>query len=91
MGRFKQEKALRKKELDRIFNFYRSKGEKYNCLVPISGGLDSTYVLYVCKKVYNLRTLAFNFNDGFQSEIAKENMKNSVKKLNVDFITSGPS
>ena len=90
-SRFKQEKALRKKELDRIFNFYRSKGEKYNCLVPISGGLDSTYVLYVCKKVYNLRTLAFNFNNGFQSEIAKQNIHNAAKKLNVDFITSGPS
>lgn len=90
-SRFRQEKALRKKELDRIFNFYRSKGEEYDCLVPISGGLDSTYVLYVCKKVCNLRTLAFNFNNGFQSEIAKQNIHNAVEKLNVDFITSGPS
>lgn len=90
-SRFKQDKALRKKELDRIFSFYRNKGRKYDCLVPISGGLDSTYVLYICKKVYNLRTLAFNFNNGFQSEIAKQNIENAVKKLDVDFITSGPS
>ena len=90
-SRFNQDKASRKRDLDRIFNFYRNKGGKYDCLVPISGGLDSTYVLYICKKVYNLRTIAFNFNNGFQSEIAKQNIHNAVKKLNVDFITSGPS
>ncbi|MDH5266436.1 MAG: N-acetyl sugar amidotransferase [Candidatus Bathyarchaeota archaeon] len=90
-SRFNLDKALRKGELDRTFDFYRHKGGKYDCLVPISGGLDSIYVLYICKKVYNLRTLAFNFNNGFQSEIAKQNIHNAVKKLNVDFITSGPS
>jgi len=90
-SKFNQDETLRKKELDRIFNFYRNKGRKYDCLVPVSGGLDSTYVLYVCKKVYNLRTLAFNFNNGFQSEIAKQNLENAIEELDIDFVKAGPS
>jgi N-acetyl sugar amidotransferase len=90
-GRFKQEKALKKKELDGIFSFYRSKGPKYDCLVPISGGLDSTYALYVCKAVYGLKTLAFNFNNGFQTPTAKQNIENATEIMEVDLVTSSPS
>ena len=92
-GRFKQQEYAksRKIELERIFDFYRNKGRKYDCLVPISGGMDSTYVLYICKKIYNLRVFAFNFDNGFQSELAKENLKNAVKELDADFTSYRPS
>jgi N-acetyl sugar amidotransferase len=90
-GNFRRETTSRKEKLDKIFNSYRNKGKKYDCLVPISGGFDSTYVLYVCKKIYNLKTLAFNFNNGFQSEIAKQNIETAVKKLEVDLVTTGPA
>jgi hypothetical protein len=82
--------ASRRKELDDVVDSYRKKGAKYDCLVPISGGLDSTYVLYVCEKFYNLKTLAFNFNNGFQSETAKQNIETAIRKLQVDFVTRGP-
>jgi len=90
-GRFKREEASRKENLERIFNSYRNKDRKYDCLVPISGGFESTYVLYVCRRIYNLRTMAFNFNNGFQSEIARQNIESAVKKLEVDFVSSGPT
>ncbi|MFX0139722.1 MAG: N-acetyl sugar amidotransferase [Candidatus Hodarchaeota archaeon] len=87
---FKQNKPLREKKLNSILNNYKNKNEKYDFLVPISGGLDSIYVLYVCKLIYNLRLLAFNFNNGFQTKIAKDNIENAIKKLDVDYITVAP-
>jgi tRNA(Ile)-lysidine synthase TilS/MesJ len=49
------------------------KGGQYDCLVPLSGGKDSTYVLYLCARVYGLKVLAMNFDNGFQSPLAREN------------------
>jgi N-acetyl sugar amidotransferase len=90
-GGFKRNIAQRKKELDNVIDSCRNKGKKYDCLVPISGGLDSTYVLYVCRRLYNLRTLAFNFNNGFQTKTAKQNLENATKELDVDFVARGPA
>ena len=92
-GRFKQPDYLRSKkiELERIFNSNRKKAKSYDCLVPVSGGMDSTYVLYVCKKIYNLRVFALNFDNGFQSKFAIENLKNAVEELDVDFVSYRPS
>lgn len=91
-GKFKQKEYLKSKnmELERTFDLFRNRRRKYDCLVPISGGMDSTYVLYVCKKVYDLRVLAFNFDNGFQSEFAKENLKNITTSLDVDFMSHAP-
>lgn len=92
-GRFGQPEnsRSRKTELNKIFDSCRKKGRPYDCLVPVSGGMDSTYVLYICKKVYNLRVFAMNFDNGFQSEFAKENLKNAVEKLDIDFVSYKPS
>lgn len=91
-GKFKQKEYLESKrmELGRTFDLFRKRGRQYDCLVPISGGMDSTYVLYICKKVYNLRVLAFTFDNGFQSEFAKENLKNITTSLDVDFMSYAP-
>ena len=75
----------RRRELENIFDSVRRKGRRYDCLVPLSGGFDSMYVLYVCKKVYNLKVLAFNFDNGFKSDFAEENLKNAVSSLDVDY------
>jgi len=75
----------RRRELERIFDFTRKKGRRYDCLVPVSGGIDSTYVLYMCKRVYNLKVLALNFDNGFKSDFAEQNLKNAVSRLDVDY------
>jgi len=59
---------------------------KYDCVVGISGGRDSTYTLYLARKM-GLRPLAVHFNDGFGNPVAGENIKKAVQKLNVDLRT----
>lgn len=60
---------------------------KYDCVVGISGGRDSTYTLYMSKKVWGLRPLAVHFNDGFGNPVAGENMKKAAQKLGVELRT----
>jgi len=64
----------------------RGKCKKYDCIVGISGGTDSTYCLYMVKKL-GLRPLAVHFDNGWDSEIAINNIRNAVTKLDVDLKT----
>lgn len=75
-----------KSNLHRLLDKIKSAGKnkKYDCIVGFSGGCDSTYTLYSAKK-FGLRILAVNFDDGWGSKIAEENMKRAVEKLNIDF------
>src|SRR5512139_3680808 len=52
---FKEITYLSKDKLDNIVDSIRDKAPKYDCIVPMSGGRDSTYALYVARKIYNLR------------------------------------
>ena len=58
----------------------------YDVLVGVSGGVDSSYVAYIAKKL-GLRILAFHFDNGWNSELAVKNVENIVKKLDVDYQT----
>jgi N-acetyl sugar amidotransferase len=62
------------------------KGKKYDCIVGVSGGRDSTYTLYNAVKL-GLRPLAIHFDNGWNSEIAVQNIKNACEILNVDLHT----
>ena len=72
-----------KSALEKILEPYKNNGEKYNCIVPLSGGKDSSFVLYYAVKMLNLKPIAVNYDSGFQSETAKENIKNICEILNV--------
>ena len=63
------------------------KGKKYNCVIGISGGRDSIYLLYLAVKEWGLRPLAVHFNDGFDNPVAGENMLNAIRKLGVELRT----
>jgi hypothetical protein len=63
-----------------------SRDKPYDCVVGISGGRDSTYTLYLLKKM-GLRPLAVYFNDGFSNPVAGENMTRATQILNVDMRT----
>jgi len=76
--------------LRQISEHYRGKNEKYDCIVPISGAKDSTYALYYLKKKHDLKILAVNFKNGFQTRQALENMENACKILDVDFVSFMP-
>jgi len=62
------------------------KNKKYDCVVGISGGRDSTYILYLLKQ-NGLNPLAVHFNDGFGNPIAGENIQKAIKKTNTDLRT----
>lgn len=62
------------------------KNSDYDIMVGVSGGVDSTYVAYMAKKL-GLRVLAFHFDNGWNSELAVKNIENIVKKLGFDYQT----
>lgn len=61
-------------------------GKEYDCLIGISGGVDSTYVAYKVKEL-GLRPLAIHFDNGWNSELAIKNIENTLKKLEIDLVT----
>ena len=84
---FKNSKVKGENALKAIFKNIKKKSI-YDCIVPISGGRDSIFVLYTVSKVFKLNVLAVNFDSGLTDEQAVVNMKNAVNKLNVDFIST---
>jgi len=62
------------------------KNRKYDCIVGVSGGTDSCYLLYLAKE-YGLRPLAVNLDNGFSSKIAVENIKKVTNALKIDLET----
>ena len=72
------------KKIEEIKTF--GKGKKYDCLIGLSGGVDSTYVAYLTKKL-GLRPLAIHFDNGWNSEIAVQNINNIIDILGCDLHT----
>ena len=75
-------------DLERIVNRLKQqgKGKDYDCIIGISGGVDSSYVAWKVKEL-GLRPLAVHFDSGWNSELAVGNIENIVKRLNLDLFT----
>jgi len=58
----------------------------YDCIVPISGGRDSAFVLHQVVRIYNKKTLAYHYDNGFSTEQATANIRNITDKLGVDLV-----
>ncbi|MFN9799261.1 MAG: N-acetyl sugar amidotransferase [Bacteroidota bacterium] len=63
------------------------RGKKYDCVLGISGGRDSSYTLWYVKKVLGLNPIAVHFNDGFGNPVAGENMIKACRKMDVELRT----
>lgn len=63
------------------------KNKRYDCVIGVSGGTDSSFLLHLAKKKYGLRPLAVNLDNGWSSEIAVKNIKKVTKALNIDLET----
>jgi N-acetyl sugar amidotransferase len=80
------------KELEKILNEAKANaGNNYDCIIPISGGKDSTFQLHVLTKIYGMKPLAVTFSHNWYSETGWYNLMNSLEKFNVDHIMFTPN
>jgi len=78
-----------KKNLDIISEKIKknTRGKKYNCIIGISGGVDSSYVAHIAKTVMNLNPLLFHVDAGWNSIEAVSNIEKLIDKLKLDLHT----
>jgi N-acetyl sugar amidotransferase len=62
------------------------RGKEYDCIIGVSGGCDSTYVALVVKEL-GLRPLAVHFDNGWNAELAVDNIHRVLKNLDIDLFT----
>lgn len=82
--------AKRKELLSQIIEKHRGKYD-YDCIVPYSGGKDSTFQLYYLMKEFKLKPLVVRFNHGFMRQTINENVTNTLKQLGADIIEFTPN
>ena len=73
------------KELETLINKIKKsgKGKQYDCILGLSGGLDSSYMLHLAVKEWGLRPFVFHINAGWNLPVAEENLKKLTDKLGV--------
>ena len=76
-------------ELARILDDIRrtGKGRKYDCIVGVSGGTDSMYMVHLAKTVWGLRPLAVHYDNTWNTAIATQNIRRVLSALDVDLYT----
>ena len=72
-------------ELKKLCDNYRGKGD-YDCILPFSGGKDSTFTLWYIVEKLNLKPLVVSFDHGFYRSKLLENNERTIRKLGVDFL-----
>ena len=63
------------------------KNKDHDCLIGISGGLDSSYVAYVAKEKFGLRPLMFHCDTGWNSDLGVSNIQSIIEGLDLDLVT----
>ena len=68
-------------ELEKVIRKIKSfsKDKKYDCLIGLSGGMDSSYVVYLAY-IYKLRPLLVHLDNGWDAELAMDNVRKIVEK-----------
>jgi N-acetyl sugar amidotransferase len=75
-------------ELEKLISKIKAAGKnkQYDCLIGVSGGVDSTYLAYFIKKL-GLKPLAVHLDNGWDSRLAVANIEKTLKKLDIDLFT----
>lgn len=86
VSRYWQPNALGKATIDQIVRDIKAKSthSQYDCIIGLSGGVDSSYLAYVLKRDYDLRVLAIHVDGGWNSEIAVRNIERLCASLDID-------
>lgn len=82
--------AKKKNELGELIEQYRGKYD-YDCIVPFSGGKDSTWTLYYLMKEFKLKPLVVRFDHGFLRPNLNENTLRTMRNLGADFHSFTPN
>ena len=84
--------AAKERELRKALDGYRNRpGTAYDCIVPISGGKDSAFQLYLLTHVYDMKPLAVTFSHNWFSETGAKNLRWCLETFNVDHIMFTPA
>jgi N-acetyl sugar amidotransferase len=84
--------TARQRKLREILERRRAEaGDNYDCIVPISGGKDSTFQLHVLVKVYGMKPLAVTFSHNWYTKTGLYNLYNSLEMFGVDHIMFTPN
>ena len=71
--------------IDKIKEY--GKDKEYDCLIGISGGLDSSYVAHVAVSKFGLRPLMFHCDTGWNSDLGVSNIQKIIEGLKLDLVT----
>ena len=76
------------KELAELIAAIKKSGEgkKYDCILGLSGGLDSSYMLHLAVREWGLRPLVFHIDAGWNLPVAEANIKRLTEKLGVELL-----
>ncbi|MBI3096127.1 MAG: N-acetyl sugar amidotransferase [Rhodocyclales bacterium] len=80
----------RKLQLDELVATYRDKHD-YDCILPFSGGKDSTWTLYYLMKEYGLKPLVVRFDHGFLRQNVIDDTDRVLRRLGADFVHFRPN
>lgn len=84
--------TVRERDLRKLLADAKARsGNNYDCIVPISGGKDSTFQMHVITKVYGMKPLAVTFSNNWYTETGWYNLQNLLEKFNVDHIMYTPN
>jgi N-acetyl sugar amidotransferase len=84
--------TIRRKVLDAIVQEAKAKaGDNYDCILPISGGKDSTWQMHIITKELGMKPLCVTHNHNWYSKTGWYNLQNSLEKLNIDHIMFTPN
>lgn len=90
---YKQEKIdwnARKHDFEKLIEMYKGK-YSYDCIIPFSGGKDSTYTLYNLVTEWKLKPLVVSFDHGFFRPMVEQNKLRTFRKLGVDVLKFTPN
>lgn len=84
--------AQGQKKIEDMVKVLKCEGQKkkYDCLMGISGGLDSSYLAYLGAHKWGLRIAAVHVDDGYDTEISQRNIQNLCQKTHIELITIKP-
>jgi len=85
-NQYKKQEFKGEDELIKILEKYRSKNNKPDCLVGLSGGRDSSYGLHLLKEKFKMNPIAYTYDWGLTTDISRINQSKICGKLGIEHI-----